>query len=64
MVYLNEVGNYMDWEYIEKWCYLDDLIAQVERQSKALEYALSELKCIGDKWGIDAVKKIQKMLNG
>lgn len=52
-VYYLDEGSYFtnrqDWSYVEKWCYLDNLLSQSTRISqleKALEVARDEYKSI------------------
>lgn len=56
-----------DWyNYIEKWCYLDELLAQAdkaERLQKAVDYALQVLDDVIEIGGIDlAIMKIKQMI--
>lgn len=57
-----------DWKYgdIQKWCYLDDLIAaadRAERLQKAVDYALQVLDNVSEIGGIDLeIAKIKQLI--
>lgn len=56
-----------DWyNHIEKWCYLDELLAQAdkaERLQKAVDYALQVLDDVSEIGGIDLeIAKIKQMI--
>ena len=64
---MREWSDYYEVGYLE-WCYLDELIAQAdkeERLQKAVDYALQVLDDVIEIGGIDlAIMKIKQMING
>lgn len=54
--------------YINRWCYLDELLAQAdkaERLQKAVDYALQVLDDVIEIGGIDlAIMKIKQLIKG